>query len=409
MTEETLHDILLRVTDGIESPDLAATALTTAPRRRARRRGALVAVGSAVAVGSVIVAGALMDTDETPAPAPGVPTPTRTSDLGLPPLAPDIDPDRAQPIWDPEQVASLPWDDQLGLPQDLTPVRSAGGATSAVVAAADHGDLFCLLLPTGEWVDAGGYPEPPLESAGRTIALSDDGSRIAVTGRSGLWWRDLPNGQWVRVDYPAGLQLPTDTPLGLDFGTVESLVLAHWNAFWRVDLATGSAERLPFDLYDDVSALPDGDVVASRFATSGKVPRVVERHHDGQVVSATSPASLGSLQFAVGSDTSIVATRADGAYPDVAATDHDGLLALDLDGLTTRGFLPVEDDIAYYADSGGLTAVGWLDDDTVLAKLRLRTETSTTWVITWNVETGDLRRVGSYPTDATLAFALGAL
>jgi hypothetical protein len=398
--------VLLRATDGVDAPDLAAVALAEARRRRTRTRGALAAVGSMVSVASVVTVFAVVDSGEAPEPAPGVPTPTRTDDLGLPPLAPEIDPGKAQPVWDPEQVGSLPWDGSLGLPQDLTPVRSADLATSAVVAAADHDDLFCLLLPTGQWVNAGDYPEPAPEGVGRSLALSDDGSRIAVTGRTALWWRDIPGGKWTRVDYPAPM---AGQVVQLDFADDTTLMLDRFDAFWSVDLTTGASERLPFDIFDDVSALPDGDFVASRFAVSGTAPRVVGRLHDGELLNLTNPAPLGSLQHAVGSDTTLVATRADGSYPDVEPTDHDGLLALDLDGLTTRAYLPVEDGRAYYADSAGLTATGWLDDDTVLAQVRPKSEPTTTWVITWNVETGELRRAGSYPTDARLTFAIDAL
>jgi hypothetical protein len=85
------------------------------------------------------------------------------------------------------------------------------------------------------------------------------------------------------------------------------------------------------------------------------------------------------------------------------------LLALELDGLTTRAFLPVKDRNHWYSDGAGLTAIGWLDDDTVLAEVQPRSDAATTWVVTWNVDSGDLRRVASYPADVNLTFAIDEL
>lgn len=410
MTERTLRDVLDRATDEIGSPDLVATALLDARRRRIRQRGAVAALGSGLAVVSVIAVLAVVDRDADQEPAPGGPTPTTTHAPAEPRLAPEIDPDTMQPVWDPDQIQTMPWDESLGLPQDLTPVRSSTLAPSSVVAAADHAGLFCLLLPTGEWVNAGGYPEPGLRYVDRALALSDDGSRIALTGRSGLWWRDLPDGDWQQVDYPGDLQLPTDTSLRLEFGDEETVVLDHFDRFWTVDLIAGTSERLPFDVLDDVTALPDGDLVASRFADSRPVERSVVRLHRGEVVLATDPTALQSIQRAVASDTSLVVTRAYGGGPvPPPETALDGLLALELDGLTTRAFLPVEDESTWYSDGGALTAIGWLDDDTVLAQVQPRADADTVWLVTWDVESGELRRVGSYPRDVTMAFATEAM
>jgi hypothetical protein len=98
MTEQTLHDLLARASDEIESPNLATTALAAARRRRTRRRGALAAVGGTIAVASVIAVVALVDANETQEPAPGTPTPSPTGEPSEPRLAPEIDPSRMQPM-----------------------------------------------------------------------------------------------------------------------------------------------------------------------------------------------------------------------------------------------------------------------------------------------------------------------
>ncbi len=80
-----------------------------------------------------------------------------------------------------------------------------------------------------------------------------------------------------------------------------------------------------------------------------------------------------------------------------------------LDGLMTRAFLPFDGRDGSYSDSGWMTALGWLGDDTVLATVRPRDDASTSWLFTWDVESGDLHRVGSHPWDITVAVAIGSL
>jgi hypothetical protein len=338
-----------------------------------------------------------------------------TSDSSTPPterapsaFAPPIDLEKVQPLWDPNHVESLPWETRVGVPRDLDPrAGSLGSAASTAIAAADAAGRLWLLSPEQTWWHEA-FPEGAGYLDARAMALADDGSRIAVSGRTGLWWRDISASGWTKVPYPRGLA-PADYYVSVEFGPTDALILATYEKMWAVSLPTGRAERLPFNRFDDVSALSDGDLVVTRFADN-PVRRSIERYRGGELIQSSDPTSLESLQRPAANATSIVATRGDsGRTGPRTSTDHDGLLALRLDGLTTCAFLPFDERHGYYSDSGRMTALGWLGDDTVLAIVQPRDDADTSWLFTWGVESGELRRVGSFPTDITLAVAIGSL
>ncbi len=167
-------------------------------------------------------------------------------------------------MWDPN-VDALPWETGVGVPRDLDPrAGSLGPAAGTAIAAADaSGELWLLSPEQTWWRDS--YPEGAGYLDARAIALADDGSRIAVSGRTGLWWRDVSAPRWTKVPYPRGLA-PADYYVSVDFGPTGALILANYQSMWGVRLPTGRSERLPFNRFDYVSALPDGDLVVTRFA-----------------------------------------------------------------------------------------------------------------------------------------------
>src|SRR5690349_9087447 len=120
---ETLFELS---TDKIESPNLARTALATARRRRTRRRGIVAAATAGVAVAGAVVVPQLVDrpVDRTPPTEQPTSTPSTPDDESLG-IAPPIDPDVIQAVWDPTTVVDLTTYPIGGLPQPLEPFASS--------------------------------------------------------------------------------------------------------------------------------------------------------------------------------------------------------------------------------------------------------------------------------------------
>ncbi|WP_134742437.1 SigE family RNA polymerase sigma factor [Nocardioides sp. 503] len=231
----------------------------------------------------------------------------------------------------------------------------------------------------------------------RTAALSPDGRRVAAAGISGLFWRELDGGAWQRVDVPHSV-----TGEGIEVTWLpgsSSLVLRSHLPGVLVDLGTGRQRSLPeLTGYVAWGADPQG------FLT------YVSR--EGELVSQE-PAGglrrviinlLEGLHHPVLSATSLVAARGNRVISSPPAVDdRDGLIALDRDTLAARRYLPVRDASSYYVGQA-LTPRAWLDDDTVLFSVLPR-GTSEEHLVTWDVESGALRRATSWPATYDASFA----
>ena len=102
--------------------------------------------------------------------------------------------------------------------------------------------------------------------------------------------------------------------------------------------------------------------------------------------------SLSTLVGVVADMSSVAAVQ--GAC--VGAEEERGLLALDLDDLSTRAYLPVRDPAGAYTCGSALEAIAWLDPDTVLVSVtQPRNRSGQGVFVTWDVATGELRRVGA--------------
>lgn len=344
MTElqDQLPDLLHRATDRIDGPDLAARALAGARRRRARNRGVAAAVAAAAAVVVVVVsveltAGGGPRVDPPPAQSP---SPAPTTAVAT---APAIAPSRIQPVWDPRDVEGLPVTD-LGVPRVMESL--VPGVVDRPVAVLDDGERALLVSADGRSDDLA-LPDGLGEQ--RTVSLSPDGTRLAVTGISGFFWRPL-DGHWQRT------------------GEAGEGVAITW--------------------------LPDG------------TPRLGETD---DLIEAASYGALENLQRQVGSTTSVAAARANASWPDDRQPDdYDGLIALDRETLQTRGFLRVPDQEGYYVDGGVLTPVAWLGDDTVAFTVLPR-DAAKSYLLTWNVETGELSRISCWAKSFSAVFATGLL
>ena len=179
-------------------------------------------------------------------------------------------------------------------------------------------------------------------------------------------------------------------------------------AVWSVDLGTGDATRSPYLLG---ATGVDGDRAAEVVFDRGQ--RFVDVWDGSEQVSSLSITGFDSLLFPALRGTSVAAAREVASYavPRVGAA-WDGLFAFDAVDGVTRGYLPVRDQNAWYARYG-LVPFGWVDDDEVLARVIPKSsgggESAVAYLITWDVETGELARVSSYDVTSSVALAADLL
>lgn len=374
---DEVHDLLERATDRIEAPHLAPRALLVARGRRTRRRGGIAAAAVAVAVAAVLL---LPRGDQEQVRPAGPPAKAEI----ITGTAPAMEPDVIQALWDPAEVVSLP--------------------RGATVPAGE------LLLDdrVGDYQLWGGatIPRPGGLGVQATSALSRDGQQVAAVGVNGLWVRPVTGGEWQNLAVPRQV---SGEGVAIDWVDSVTLLLSSWKGAWRIDLATGGAEKLPgLGEYPELAVDADGGYAAVLSVAPGL--RLGQWRADGERWSSTATGPLESVQRMALSDTSIAATKGDYlAEEQRAVTDRDGVVALDRDGLTTRAFLPVTDTDTWYSDNGGITALAWLDDDTVLLSVVPEPPgqalANTRYLVTWNVETGDLTLAGTTPATFAVSVA----
>jgi hypothetical protein len=185
-----MHDLLEWATDAIEPRGGAAEALRTARRRRARRRGTVAVLASAAAVVAVVV-GVRVATGGTGESAP----PPAASPTGAPTqppsTAPVVAPARIEPVWDPRGAEGLPVT-ALGVPR-VMPTAPAGSIDRPPVALLDDGSQVLAVAADG---DAVVVALPEGIGRDRMVSLSADGTRVAVAGADGAFWRHVNSPTW---------------------------------------------------------------------------------------------------------------------------------------------------------------------------------------------------------------------
>jgi hypothetical protein len=390
-----LRAVLELATDQIDHLDMAGTALTTAGRRRSRRRGVIASVAAGVVVASVAVVPRLFDSTEpvreptdTPAPDPQIT------------VVPPIDENVIQETWDPRRVAELPWENRTLLPNDLTPGTSADRTGERLVAVVDDGRRLHVVTDGERWQDVD-YPEPLFEIPDTTV--SPDGQRVIVTGASGLWSRDVDSSAWRRVAYPDGFLPQSELPARLLPNADATTYLTQGDRTWLVDLESGAAERQPFSV-EGATASSTGVV---GFGLEGGTRTIVEWGAEPRTVNAD---GLEYLQAPVADSGSLLAaSRVNSSYYEPrTGADLDGLIVLDRTDLRTIAYLPVVDDEGW-VEGGGLRALDWLGNGTVLMSVippdSGGQDLGTRYLVTWNPESGKLARVSSLPASYDLSLA----
>lgn len=398
MNDQSLHDVLDRATDLIESPDLAAAALAEARRRRARSRGLTSALASAAAVVVLVVATRVVAGDPSTQDAPA--DPASSASTQMPVVAPPIPVDRIQPVWDPRGVEDLPVLD-LGVPRVLP--AGLEGEVGTPVALLDREGETLLVGHDGRQAP---FDLPSGLGAWRTVSLSPDGTRVAAVGVGGFFWQEL-DGSWTRVDVP-------DWVIGQGIEVTwmpgaEAVVLRGDRAGVRVDLRTGEQRELGFLRgYVAWAPAPDGTMVAAS-GPAGASELSERDPEENRIVRRSYLGPLENLQRLVVGEAFIAAARANTSFPDPPAPDDkDGLIALERGSLATRAFLPVRYEASYYVDEGALAPRGWLDDDTMLFSV-VPKGAAKAYLVAWNMNTGELSRIACWPSDYDATFAVALL
>ena len=412
-----LQQVLDRATEHLASPDLAGRALASAHRRRVRRAaaGALAAVVLLGGAATWAVQDRVPRADVVKTPLP-TPSPTRstgadqleTDDLDVVlelPTPPRIEESVVQPMWDPATAADLPLND-VGLPASLAPPAGAPdlAGVPAAVALVQDSSTASVADKDGRWWRVP-LPEEALaigEWRTEAARLSTDGTWLALPGRTALWALELSDPRWRRIDYPRGFLRSRMFPLLVPMRG--SQVVLGRDREWLVDLAAASFEELPNPLR--TTAWGEG-VLVSVGGSSWGMNLLSWGTVGGEQHSFRTDYLQAFTGAAVSAD-SLAGVRGVGTYGvPRALVDRTGLVALRLDDLSTRAYLPLKDPGFAMTDGGLMAVEGWLDRDTVLASAGMvgpSTHGDRT-LFTWDVDSGELRRVSTLPQSLTFDVA----
>lgn len=385
MNDSELHDVLHRATEHVESPDLAREALVEARRRHFRRRAGLASAAAAVVVGAVVV-GSLVsgaDHDATPAPAPTLPT-------NVPSEVEAVTP----PLWDPFTIPALPVRASV-LPQHLTPPDGPPSVldqpmSAAVLALPEEGRLLRLLGTDGEWRSVPGTSNAIADSLRPVVdpAISHDGRQVAMSVDSGILVVDVTAGESRIIPWPEEIAGPWDSPPSLLWRPADDgFVVLHWRETWFVGL-DGAGRKAPYGgRYVSLAVDPAGQTYQHDYDWR----RLLTWQGDVRVDDSPFP-QCERLVAAQG----MVACTTGSIEP-----FRSGPVVVDAASGEVLGYAPIKDKSAVYSDNGHLTAMGFLDADTVLllvAPMDSRTMEigeGQTHLVAWRFRTGEFERISS--------------
>jgi hypothetical protein len=282
------------------------------------------------------------------------------------------------------------------------------------VAMVEDGQGLDLVDGDGGWHRLA-LPEAPLRVpfyAPTTSRLSTDGTHVVLLGRTALWSRDVRATTWRELDYPDGFlggaprrrKVPQLVPMA-----GAHVVLIRGRA-WSVDLAEATIEERPAPSGPVVWG--GSDVFVEADVDNGSDVPVLGWGPLGDPLHEFRLDGLSTLATTIAADTaSVAAVRGACLGSHSGGLSRRALLALDLDDLSARGYLPVRDPFGDYTCGSQLLPIGWVDADTVLVSAAAvrGSEAGGRTLVTWQVETGELLRVGRAPEGASYDIAVGAL
>jgi hypothetical protein len=389
-----LDQLFREATEHVASPDLAGRALAGAHRRRVRR----TAVGALAAV--VLLGGGVAWMVQDPTPKAGVvdtpvPTPTPTTS----PSEIDADP-ATQAVWDPFTVvdesrrpSTLP--EQIAPPTDAPSIADAP-LPDIVLAWPEEGVDLRVLATNGEWRSVPGTANA-IQGTFRDVvspAISPDGDRVAMAVDAGVLVVEATTGEQSVVPWPPELAGPVDSRPGLRWlPGDEGFVVLHWKRPWLVDL-DGTGEPAPFggSYGSGVMVDPDDGTIRERTRAYGRL-RTWNSADDASSV------SLGGYGERYVTRFGLVAYTGNPGPNGVALMS--GPVVVDPGTGEILGYAPIKDRDSVYSDNAHLTALGFVDPDTVLlmvTPMDFRTmslEDGVTHLVSWDFRSGDFARLGS--------------
>lgn len=390
-----LDQLFREATDHVRSPDLVGGALASAHRRRVRRTavGALAAVvlmggGAAWVLQDPTLRAGVVDTPE-PTPSPtATPSAVGTDEAKM----------GTQPLWDPFTVVDSPRGPTV-LPEVLAPPADAPSVLDAAIPAAvvawpEEDRPIMLLSPLGDWRSIPGT-ESIAPSSLRDVAspaISSDGRLVTFAAEAGLWVVDVVAGEQRLLPWPEQVAEAWDTPPGVRWMPGDEAVLVmHWNTPWVMGLDGSDVSAAYLGQYAGGIAIdPDGPLLERRFRTGTLVEwrdgEVVRRVDDGGIAWGER-AVAGSGLFA------ITGGLGGGAFA--------GPIVIDATTGARVAYAPIRDEDSDYSDNGHLTAMGFLDEETVLLLVTpmdfrtMQAGDARTHLVVWDFTTGDFELLAS--------------
>ncbi|WP_110182065.1 hypothetical protein [Nocardioides solisilvae] len=364
-----LGEVLRRATDRVEGRGMAGAALAGA--RRARRRRGVLAVGAVAASVLVVLGGVRLAGSGTlgTEPDPAAPTPTASpTSTGVPsPPAPPPDP-VVHPTWDPFTVVDAPLRDTV-LPERLVPPAEAPAieddpVPAAVVAWPAKGRDVMLLGEDGRWRSVPGTADALSGTFGDVVepVLGHGGQKVAMSTDAGILVVEVATGARRTIPWPDPVAPPWDTAPELRWaplGNAAGLAVLHWNETWLVEL-DGTARKAPYSRpYGTGLAFePVGPVVEKRWEELDL--RVWDGAPHAARITSTVPFGYWGERLVFERGLMALTGGGNGLPGDA------GPMVVEAATGAVLGYAPIRDRDSVYGDNGRLTALGFLDEQTVL-------------------------------------------
>jgi hypothetical protein len=361
----------------------------TTTRQLAGRR-----VGVAAAVVAVVVAGVALvprlaesspDAEEEPDVTQGSSTPE----------AHDTDP-ATQSLWNPLSIKTAPlrptrFPERINLQAVRGPSLQAQPMSGIVAALRDVHSLR-LLDTDGTWrlvsLASNRGASFGVDDVERP-SISSDGTRVAVATGAGIQVIDATTSTELTIPWPERFAPPRDNPPNVEWQPGDDgFIVFDIVRTWLVEL-DGSNRKAPYRSYA-LGIDPDGPVYQNDFEVETLVT------WEGEQVADESPF--------------IQCERIVAGYGMVACTAgslqpyRSGPVVLDPKTGEILAYAPIKDRNAIYSDNGGLTLLGFLDENTLLmlvgpAAFHGNDVTEERFLASWQFRTGEFERISTGDAD----------
>lgn len=394
--EEDLRRLLNDAATEIPARGAPIAELVREGRRSKKRRHIVLTACVAAAVAVIAVGGFILGPSVggsgNMATQPTTTAPTSsTTPAASAPVVPDTDP-ATQPVWDPLSIEEAPLR-PTKLPERID-LQTAQGPTlkeqpmSGIVAALRDDKSLRLLDTDGTWriVSLASGQDVPfgVDDVARP-SISSDSTRVAVPTEAGIRVIDGTTSTELTIPWPERFRT---TPYRLP--NVEwqpgddGFIVFDTSRTWLVGL-DGSSREAPYRSYA-LGIDPDGPVYQNDFEVNTLVT------WEGNQVVDESPF--------------IQCERIVAGYGRVACTtgslqpSRSGPVVLDPMTGEVLAYAPIKDPHAIYSDNGGLTLLGFLDENTLLmlvgpAAFHGNDVAEERFLASWQFRTGEFQRIST--------------